>query len=199
MKSLIIKILLSVAIIVLAYLVIQSIRTPLKFNHQKDEREKVVIQNLKDIRAGQLIFKTIHGEYAANFDTLIYFLKNGEIPVVNIIPDPEDTTFTLTINDTIGYIKVADSLFSKRPDFVIDSLPYISFSDGEMFEMNAGKVVKGGLKVNVFEANANYEKFLKRMNRQLVINLIKSKQELDHFPGLKVGSMLEPTTDGNWE
>ncbi|MBE9491964.1 MAG: hypothetical protein IMY70_03675 [Bacteroidetes bacterium] len=199
MKSLIIKILLAIAIIVLAYLVIQSIRTPLEFNRQKNEREKIVIQNLKDIRASQLIFKTIHGEYAANFDTLIYFLKNGEIPVVNIIPDPEDTTFTLTINDTIGYIKVADSLFNNRPDFVIDSLPYISFSDGEMFEMNAGEVVKGGLKVNVFEANANYEKFLKRMNRQLVINLIKSKQELDQFPGLKVGSMLEPTTDGNWE
>jgi hypothetical protein len=37
------------------------------------------------------------------------------------------------------------------------------------------------------------------MNEQLVINLIASRKELKKYPGLKVGSTTEPSTDGNWE
>jgi len=67
-----------------------------------DKRSKAVIQNLVDIRTSEIAYKIINGKYTSSFDTLIDFLKTGEIPVVNIIPDPEDTTFTKTIRDTIG-------------------------------------------------------------------------------------------------
>lgn len=219
MKQLIIKILLTVAIIALAYFVVQSILTPLKFNRLQEERSEVVIQNLKDIRSAQLIFKSMNNQYAADFDTLIWFIKNGEIPVVKIIPDPEDTTFTKTINDTLGYVNVGDSLFNtnhlmglkmENPDkysfimwyrehFNIDSLRYIPFSNGQQFELAAGEIKSGGLNVNVFEASALYKQFLTGLDKQLIINLIKAKEDLDKLPGLKVGSMQEASTDGNWE
>ena len=188
----------AIIIIILAYLVYESVQEPLRFNAKKDIIEQEVVANLKDIRATQLVFKRIHGEYAANFDTLIDFIKYTEIPVVNMIPDPDDTTFTKTINDTIGFIKVADSLFKKR--FAdIDSMRFIPYSGGQVYEMEAGEIERGGLKVSVFEARAHFSKFLKDLDNQLVINLIKSKEDLEHFPGLKVGSMIEPSTDGNWE
>ncbi len=199
MKQLIIKISLAVAIVVLAYFVVQSVLTPLKFNRIQDERAQVVIQNLKDIRTSQMLFKTLNNQYAADFDTLIWFIKNGEIPVVKIIPDPEDTTFTKTINDTLGYVKIADSLFNNRIDFVVDSIRYIPFSGGEEFELASGEIITGGLKVNVFEASALYKYFLKGLDDQMIINLIKTKEDLDRFPGMKVGSMIQASTDGNWE
>lgn len=199
MKYIGIKIILTLVIIGLAYLVVNSVRTPIRFNNLKDQREKVVIERLKDIRNSQMIFKNINNQYAANFDTLMQFLREGEIPVVKIVPDPEDTTFTKTINDTLGYISVADSLFGKRHAFSLDSLRYIPFSGGEEFKLEAGEIKSGGITVKVFEASALYTDFLKGMNEQLILNLIKAKEDIDRFPGLKVGSMVEASTDGNWE
>ncbi|NQT76260.1 MAG: hypothetical protein HQ565_01005 [Bacteroidetes bacterium] len=198
MKRKIIQVVLLLVILVLAYLVYDSINKPLNFNAKKVEKEAKVIQDLKDIRSGQLIFKKMHNEYAANLDTLLQFLREGQIPIVKKIPDPDDTTFTRTINDTLGYISVADSLYGRRLHFILDSLPYIPIS-GVMYSIDAGEVEKGGLKVNVFEASAHYSDILKGLDNQLIINLIKSRNDIEKYPGLKVGSMEEPSTDGNWE
>jgi len=65
--------------------------------------------------------------------------------------------------------------------------------------MDAGVIDKSGVKVNVFEASAHYNLFLKGMDKQSVINLIAGKEQIERYPGLKVGSMTEASTDGNWE
>jgi hypothetical protein len=198
MKRLIIQIVLLLVIIVLAYLVYQSVNKPLQFNAEKDKREAVVIQDLKDIRSGQLIYKQMYDKYAGDFDTLLTFLREGEIPIVKKVPDPDDTTFTRTINDTIGYIIVADSLYGQRHHFILDSLPFIPGA-GVKYTLAAGEVKKGGLNVHVFEAKAHYNEILKGMEEQMIINLIKAREDIEKYPGLKVGSMNEPSTDGNWE
>jgi hypothetical protein len=198
MKRTIIQVVLLLIIIVLAYLVYQSVNKPLVFNAEKDKREAVVIQDLKDIRSGQQIYKKMYDKYAADFDTLLTFLREGEIPIVKKIPDPEDTTFTRTINDTIGYISVVDSLFGRRVHFSLDSLTYIPRS-GERYSLEAGEIERGGLKVHVFEASAHYSLILKGMDHQMIINLIKARKDIERYPGLKVGSMEEPSIDGNWE
>ncbi|MCK4287739.1 MAG: hypothetical protein KAW86_00920 [Bacteroidales bacterium] len=199
MKNNIIKIVLAIVIITLAYFVYESILEPVRFKKEKNIRELEVIQRLKDIRTSQMIYRAINNKYTASFDTLVEFLHIGEIPIVNIIPDPEDTTFTKTINDTIGYINVGDSLFGKRPNFVIEEIRFIPFTDTIEFEMDAGEIEQGKVKVNVLEISALYKYFLKGLDKQLIINLIKSKNEIDRFPGLKLGSMTEASTDGNWE
>jgi predicted DNA binding CopG/RHH family protein len=198
MKRTVIQIVLLLVIIVLAYLVYQSVNKPLQFNAEKDKREALVIQDLKDIRSGQLIYKKMNDQYAKDIDSLMIFLREGEIPIVKKVPDPEDTTFTRTINDTIGYIVVADSLYGSRPYFILDSLPWIPGA-GIMYSLDAGEVTKGGLNVHVFEATADYKKILKGLEEQMIVNLIKARKDIDRFPGLKVGSMMEPSTDGNWE
>ena len=104
MKKTLIQLVLFVVIVALGYMVVESIMEPVRFNKEKQQREAVVIERLKDIRNSQFIFKQLNGSYASNFDTLINFLKVAEIPVVKIVADPNDTTFTLTINDTVGYI-----------------------------------------------------------------------------------------------
>ena len=199
MKNLIIKIVLSLIIIFLGWKVVESIMIPVRFENEKERRKDIVVQNLKDIRTVELIYKNIHNNYLSEFDTLIAFLKTGEIPVINIIPDPNDTTFTKTINDTIDFVNVGDSLFGKRPGFYLDSIKYIPFSGGEIFFIDAGKIEKGAVQVNVFEVSCLYKQFLKNLDDQLVLNAITAKEDIDLFPGLKVGSMDEPSTDGNWE
>jgi len=194
-----VKIILMLVILGLAYLVFESIMRPVRFDNERDRRSMVVIESLKDLRTAEITFKQIHGRYTKNFDTLIDFLRNGKIPVVNIKPDPTDTTFTRTINDTIGYVTVADSLFKSRENFDLDDIRYIPFTSNEPFKLDAGTIKKGGVNVNVFEIAADYASFLADLNKQLVFNLIAKRETYNKYPGIKVGSMVEASTDGNWE
>ena len=143
-KLTIINIALALLAVLFGYLVYNSIRQPVVFTNTKTEREIKVVQNLKDIRSTQGLFKENYNRYTANFDSLIEFIKVGELPVVNIIPDPNDTTFTKTINDTVGYINVLDSLFGNRPNFNVEDLRYVPFSEPRQeFEIQAGYIEIG--------------------------------------------------------
>ncbi len=195
----VVKIVLLIVILVLGYFVVESVMKPVRFNNQVDQRSEKVIERLKDIRAAQMSFKNIHGRYTKSFDTLIDFIKTGKIPVIKIIPDPTDTTFTRTIRDTLGAIIVSDSLFKDRIEFVIDDIRYIPYTDNIEFGIDAGSINKGGVSVNVFEVSASYKLFLEGLNKQLIVNLIDEKEQINKYPGLKVGSVTEASTDGNWE
>jgi len=195
----VIKVVLGIIIVVLAYMLYESLMKPVRFEKAMKARESVVINRLLDLRNSEQIYKQLNGKYMANFDTLITFLRTSDIPIVKKVADPSDTTFSRTIIDTVGYVKVADSLFGNRQNFSLDSLQYIPFTNGKKFDAQAGTMERGGVTVPVFQISAPYEVFLKGLDKQLVINHIKSQVDLERFPGLKVGSMEEPSTDGNWE
>lgn len=199
-KLTIINIVLALLAIFLGYKVYDSIRQPLVFENSKNEREAKVVQNLKDIRSTQILFKQTYNRYTANFDSLIEYIRSGELPIVNIVADPNDTTFTKTINDTVGYIKVQDSLFRGRHNFNLETLRYIPFSEPQQeFEIQAGFIVRGGMNVPVFEAKAHYKTYLKGLDPQRIRNAAAQREDLNKYPGMRVGSMSEPSTDGNWE
>jgi len=77
------------------------------------------------------------------------------------------------------------------PNFKIEDIAIIPFSEGEEFQMAAGEIEKGKVIVNVFEAIAKKEIYLKGLSKELI-----SRESVSD---LKVGSMSEPSTDGNWE
>lgn len=198
MKSTLIKVVLAVVIIVLGFLIFNSINKPVKFENTLNSRGEVIVGKLKDIRTAQNLFRNQNGRYTGSFDSLINFVKTGKIPEVKMIPDPNDTTDTRSISDTIGFINIFDSIFSKK-NYPIEKLSEIPFSKGELFSILAGKINKGGVDVAVFEVSARMELYTKDLNRQLIINRLKELEDRSKFPGLKVGSMTEASTDGNWE
>ena len=64
---------LPVGVVVLAYLLVDSISQPVKFNKEKAAREQVGIERLKDIRTLQDAYKSVHGKYTDSFDSLKTF------------------------------------------------------------------------------------------------------------------------------
>ena len=208
LKSIIINIVLFAVVVFLAIKVVQSIKAPIDFGNEKSLREAQVVQRLKDIRDAEIQFKQAHNKYTSNFDTLIDFCKNYEIPIVMMVPDPEDTTFTKTINDTLGYVKVIDSLFGKRTQFNINDLRNVPFSDPiTQFEIQDSIIKRGGIAVPVFEVKTPYEvylatpgaKFTEKEWNTRVQNVKAEMEQIDKYAGLKVGSLEEAPTDGNWE
>jgi len=195
----VIQFVLFIIIVVLGYLVYDSIMEPVRLNQEKNKREKVVVQRMKDIRSAELIYKQLNGRYIDKWDSLVQFIDSAQIPVVKIIPDPTDTTFTLTINDTLGYVRVYDSLFNHNDVIDLSKLMIVPFSGGDTIELHAGTIDRGGVTVDVFEAQAKFSSYLKGLDEQYITNITAGKNDVNLFPGIMVGSMTDPSTSGNWE
>ena len=109
----------------------------------------------------EVLYKNATNKYTNNFDSLIKFCQTAEIPIVKIVPDPTDTTFTRTINDTIGFVMVMDSLKAGREHFNINDIKYVPFSEPQQnFELEAGTISRNGINIPVFEARTPYEVYL---------------------------------------
>lgn len=198
--SILINIILFAIIVLLAWQVVKSIQAPIKFNNAQKARETQVVERLIDIRNAEVLYKNANNKYTASFDSLIAFCQTAEIPVVNIIPDPTDTTFTRTINDTIAFVKVMDSIAGKRENFSINDLSIVPFSNPQQkFELEAGVIKRNGIDIPVFEARTPYEVYLIGLDQQRILNAKAEKESINRYAGLRVGSMEEASTDGNWE
>jgi hypothetical protein len=208
-----IQIVLAVAIIVLGYLLYESIMNPIRFVRERQRREDFTIQKLKDIRTAEIAFKSEHDRYTGDFDSLITFLKSGSFTVVKAIGSAPDSLIEaigkqkaeiialkqgLIQRDTIQ-ISVIDSLFYKG--YPVDSLRYVPFTDGYEFELGAGEIQTGSkVRVRVFEAKVPYDILLAGLDPQLIINYKEEREKITGYPGLKVGSLEEATNNaGNWE
>ncbi len=206
--SIVINIALFAVIVLLALQVVKSIQAPIKFSNEQKMRETQVVERLIDIRNAEVLYKNANSQYTNSFDSLIMFCQTAEIPIVKIVPDPDDTTFTRTINDTLGFVKVMDSIRGKRNSFNINDIKFVPFSQPQQqFELEAGLIKRNGIDIPVFEARTPYEVYLanpgasfseKEWNQRRD-NAKAERESINRYAGLKVGSMEEATTDGNWE
>ncbi len=198
----VIQIVLTVAIVALGYLLIESIMAPIRFQEEQSRRYDRTIERLKNIRTAQLAFRSQYGRFTGSFDTLIDFVKYDSFRVVRSVGDFDDSAAVArgeVYRDTVR-ISVSDSIFPRG--FNVDSLRYVPFTGGrEKFFLDAGEVMTGsGLPVKVFEAHVHNDVLLHGLDRQMVVNLNDQRVRRDQFPGLKVGDLERPTNNaGNWE
>ena len=75
-------------------------------------------------------------------------------------------------------------------NYNLQNLRFIPHAQGTELELRAGKIKSGSLTVQVFEAKAPKEEFLKGLDVDLVKNASKD---------LIVGSMTSAKINGNWE
>ncbi len=84
----------------------------------------------------------------------------------------------------------------------IDQIVVIPYTNGTRFELevNDSYTTSQGIHVPLFEARAHYNTYLGDLNNQERVNLIDKETKLEHYPGLKVGSIEAPNNNaGNWE
>lgn len=194
----IIQIVLIIVMVVLGFFIYDSIMEPVRFQREAAHREDIVIQRLKDIREVQVAFRGRHGRFNSNIDSLIQFVNSDSLPVIRAIGSvPDNLTEAealeqgLIQRDTI-WVLAKDSLLTEIP-YPLDSLPYIPFSQGSRFKMDASKIERGLVKIPVFEAIALPEEYMKGVDNWKIYYT----RELE--VGLRVGSLFEASIDGNWE
>lgn len=206
----VIQSILAIAVLLLGYLLFESIQEPIRFNREVKRREDATIEKLKDIRKAEEIYKSKYDTYTGSFDTLINFVKYDSLPIIRAIGSIPDSLYDLgvteqkaikmgiIIRDT-SYVSVLDSIFPKN--YYIDSLRYVPFADTNQFFLGATELETASkVKVKVFEAHVLNNVLLHGLNRQLIINYNADREKIVGFPGLKVGSLEASTNNaGNWE
>ena len=79
----VVKVVLLLIVVGLAYISYCSIMNPIEFESIREMRDKAVIARLIDIKKAQVEFRNNNGRYAATFDTLIDFVKNTKMSIIN--------------------------------------------------------------------------------------------------------------------
>ena len=200
---------------------------PVNFNKEKDYREEIAVQRLKDIRTLQVAYKGVHNRFVSTVDSLKEFYNNGEMSIIMQVGSNDDSVAVahteaikkanrkITSADLLKLyqsgdknlvfsvetkVPVRDTLFNGRNDFCIDSLKYIPFSGKQPVEMEAIIKQVSGVPVPLFEAKMPYKKLLTGLDNQLRINLDAERRNQNKYEGLQVGSISAPNNNaGNWE
>jgi len=211
----ILNILLWALIIFLGYLTFDSVYGEIKFNKLKKDRYVTVIENLKDIRDAQLAHRTVTGKFSKDFDGLVKFIDTAKFTITqrrdSSVLDIEKTkrfggveTFSdIVIIDTLGFVPVKDSLFGADPRYKtmmnvpFDKMKSVKEKKTAKFKLDAGKLPDED--IAVFEASIDKDIILFDQDKNLV-NKEKQVIAVDgvNGPTLKVGSMTEVYTKGNW-
>jgi len=206
----VIHIVLWVMIIFLGYLTFNSVYGEIKFNELKNERYKLVIKKLKDIRDAELAHRTVTGQFTDNFDNLVRFIDTAHFTIVerrdSTVIDAEltkrfggvETTKDIVVIDTLGTVAVKDSLFGSDTRYkTMMNLPKNIGPEGAKFQLKAGRLAESG--IPVFEAYVDKALVLQDQDK----NLVAKEEEVMSVDGVRgstivVGSMEEVYTKGNW-
>tara|TARA_B100000683_G_scaffold74436_1_gene73200 strand:+ start:1899 stop:2456 length:558 start_codon:yes stop_codon:yes gene_type:complete len=180
----------NIALLVIAILsgfwFVNGIYTRIDFEEQFDYRKKVVIERLLDYKNFQLAYKDAHGIFAKDIDTLLNFVKYDTFNV-NIVTQTGFDSLNEPILDTsYVYMAVRDSLAPKG--YTLDQAAVIPFSENKSFDVQAGQIQKGRVKVEVFKVSAPFAAFLHDQDDNLY----------DKADEWSIGSLTEPTYGGNW-
>ena len=203
------KILLAVAVVLLAYMCYRSIMGPIEFMDERDRRENLIKARLIDIRKAQIEYKNIHKVHAANFDELSKFLKDEKLPFLikeGVLTDEqlekgmtekEAVKKGLIRRDTV-WVTAVDTLFGKG--YNVDDLRNVPGANVQ-FTMDTATLTSGsGYTVKVFQCGVLYDDYLGDLNKQEVYNLKDKASKMGKYAGLRVGSVEEINNNaGNWE
>lgn len=203
------KILLAVAVVLLAYMCYRSIMGPIEFKDERDRRENLIKARLIDIRKAQIEYKNIHKVHEANFDELSKFLKDEKLPFLikeGVLTDEqlekgmtekEAVKKGLIRRDTV-WVTAVDTLFGKG--YNVDDLRNVPGANVQ-FTMDTATLTSGsGYTVKVFQCGVLYDDYLGDLNKQEVYNLKDKASKMGKYAGLRVGSVEEINNNaGNWE
>ena len=225
----VLNIVLAAIAVFLLYICYESVMGPVRFEEEKNIRDKAVQARLLDIRKAQAEYSNTHErQYTDNFDTLIYFVKNQKLPLVfkkGVLSDAQlesgltEAKAMAIINKAkktgkydevkknglenfsrdTTWVAVIDTIFPKG--FNADSLRYVPFGNGIQFQMDTlTQIARSGAPICLLEVKTPYEAYLGDLDKQEIINLKDQQQQLNKYCGLKIGDLETANNNaGNWE
>lgn len=195
-----------------SYMLVNSIYDVIQFDDLKETRYQAVIKKLVDIRDSQLAYRDVKGEFQNDWDSLVKFIELDSFTITqrrdSSILDEEltkryggvKTYKNIVIIDTIyPKISVEDSLFGLDKRY--KNMMYVPYAKDPKtkFILKTDSIPQNGIYIPLFESKISKDIILHDQSKDLRFkeNLVKS---VDGVNGeyLKVGSITEVNTNGNW-
>jgi hypothetical protein len=163
-----------------------------RFNQNKEKRDKVVENSLILIRNTQLEYNKLHnGRYCSTWNELIAFAKSAKLAraIENMAEKRIDTV----------WVDLADSLYPKH--FNIDSIKYVPYGRGVTFEITSQtSAISKDAKMYLLQIQTPYSVYLLGLDRGKINELEDFQASKHKYPGLRIGSLEIPNgLAGNWE
>ncbi len=184
-----------IAAIGLSYYLYSSIKFAIDEEKRIVAHEQLVINKLTMIRSAELAYLAVNGTYTNNWDSLASFMQNGDFYIIQrteeIITLSYGADSSIWHLDTLGIVKVYDSLFNEKKYPLLDftQLKAIPEVENNFFELFSDEIVKGGVSVHVIEV---------RDTAPVNPNRSEESEARNRKP-LRFGSRTDVTTAGNWE
>ena len=182
-------------VVFLGYLLYTNINEPIMFRNELNKRKNIVTEKLVNIRTAQELYREITGEFAPNFDTLVYVLKNDSIPFRQLLADPNDPENPDLFIENIILFSALDSI--QAMGINLDDLAYVPYTNrGSEFSIQADTLTYQQTLVPVVEVMTRWKEFMGEYGDPRF-----SMYEKDYQPDAKIGfgSMSSPNLEGNWK
>lgn len=220
MKKTLIEVGLGIVIVALAIILFNSIVTPVRFDQEFNKRREACAEKLKQIRTLEEAYKQTYGCYTGSFDTLFNRLMNEDsMRVVSKVTNYDAIPADVDINEISELDAIKKGYVTRKEVYVNPIQQYrengkITITDEEImnlctvpypkdgnlkFTLAADKIEKGGFMVPVFECKVDLADLMSDCDKQLVVNKVAELEQMNRFPGWKVGALDQAITDGNFE
>lgn len=149
--------------------------------------DQKVIEKLTKIRLAQKTYFDVKGTYAPTWDTLVLFINQGEIPIIQttetIITLPNGQDSLSVVVDTLAIVPAYDSLRSE-----------LGYTKAQMFQLPVVPLSEQNFEL--YTANRKGEQFIEVKDPN---PMNPKRQKGGSLKPLKFGSKAAATTKGNWE
>lgn len=200
-----IEVALGIAIVVLGYVIYETVMVDIRFDKEKAKRQKLVVEKLENARELQYAYEAKYNKYADNWEELIRFAKTDSLEFTKTIGDIEDSVEVAEGRAWQEIVKIPafeklmmDSLLSTN--FVLEDIAKVpGISEEAIFEIKSGSIVSGGATIPTFEMGVLWDVLLSDLDRQLAINAKSYSKKVSGYEGLRIGKIDEATSEGNWK
>ena len=199
---------------VFGYLIYNSVMAPIRFDQEKEVRFETAVSKMLDIKKSQLAYKSIRGNYAPTFDSLVNFIETERFEILTrkdtSVPDvARNAAFGLAngeggyfkdvvVTKSLGFKAVKDSLFKDSERY--KRMNVVKISDFEVpVKMTSGSIVVKNKAFPTLQVEIDKNAILKGMDEDL-LEQEKKKKSIDEINGDRIllGSLEDVSLTGNW-
>lgn len=210
----IVSIILGLITLFFAYLIYSSVMAPIRFDEEKAVRYETAVNKMQDIKKSQLAYKSLKGNYAPSFDSLVKFIESERFEIITrkdtSVPDvARNAAFgfsngeggffkDIVITKSLGFKSVKDSLFKESDRY--KRMNTVKVADFEVpVLMKASSIMVKDKAFPTLKVEIDKNAILKGMDEYL-LEQEKKKKSIDEINGDKItlGSLEDVTLTGNW-
>lgn len=104
--------------IFLGYYLYSGVQNTIRDRELIDVKEAAVIEKLKLIREAEILYQEVNGKYTASWDTLINFIQNGQVAIVERREEIKQKEYggeEVTVHiDTLGFTPARERIFKEN-------------------------------------------------------------------------------------